>query len=198
MTEIADASVVQTGVKSKEIPSAELLHKLLHYNPETGLLTWKPRTVDDFSNPRQFQAWKASTFNPEAGRGVLKADGRKCYKQLCINGTKYLVQRIVWTMFRGPIPDGYWIDHIDRDKWNNRIENLRLCDASQSSANRGRPKSRLKGLPRGVGPVTGGYTSNISVRGKRIYLGFFRTPEEAGKAYENAAKKYHGEFACVE
>jgi len=191
--------VLARGAERKEIPHADELHRLLAYNPETGILTWKPRTVEEFASPRHFQAWKAATYNPEAGRGVFKKDGEKAYKRLCINGTKYLLHRLIWTMFKGTIPDGMWVDHIDQDKWNNRIENLRLCDPSQSVCNRGKQKSRRLGFPRGVGRIkTGGYTATIAVRGKRIYLGFFKTPEEAGKAYEEAAAKYHCEFACLD
>jgi len=190
--------VLARGAERKEIPHADELHRLLAYNPETGILTWKPRTVEEFASPRHFQAWKAATYNPEAGRGVFKKDGEKAYKRLCINGTKYLLHRLIWTMFKGTIPDGMWVDHIDQDKWNNRIENLRLCDSSQSVWNRGKQKSRKKGLPRGVGSVARGFAATISVRGNRIYLGFFKTPEEAGKAYEEAAAKYHCEFACLD
>jgi len=191
--------VLARGAERKEIPNADELHRLLAYNPETGILNWRPRTVNEFASLRHFQAWKAATHNPEAGRPVFKKNGCRTYKQLCIAGTKYLLHRLIWTMFKGLIPDGSWVDHIDQDKWNNRIENLGLCDASQSCWNRGKQKSRKKGLPRGVGTIKdSGFTATISVRGKRIYLGFFQTPEEAGKAYEEAAAKYHQEFACLD
>lgn len=198
MTTNVKSNVLARGESRKRIPNADELHRLLAYNTETGILTWKPRRLEDFPSAKHFQSWRAATANPEAGRGVIDKFGEKMYKQLCINGTKYLVHRVVWTMFRGEIPDGFWVDHINQDHWDNRVDNLRLCNASQSACNRGRQKHRRAGAPRGIGRVRGGFTATIYIGGKRHYLGFFKTQDEAGQAYAEAAKKYHGEFACLE
>lgn len=198
MTTNVKSNVLARGESRKRIPSADELHRLLAYNTETGILTWKPRRLEDFPSAKHFQSWRAATANPEAGRGVIDKFGEKMYKQLCINGTKYLAHRVIWTMFRGEIPDGAWLDHINQDKWDNRVENLRLCNCSQSVWNRGRQKSRAEGMPRGVCAVNGRFMANITHLKKRIYLGCFTTKEEASKVYQEAALKYHGEFACLE
>lgn len=66
---------------------------------------------------------------------------------------------------------------------------------------RGESRKRIPSadeLHRGIGRVRGGFTATIYIGGKRHYLGFFKTKDEAGQAYAEAAKKYHGEFACLE
>lgn len=198
MTTNVKSNVLARGESRKRIPSADELHRLLAYNTETGILTWKPRLLEDFPSAKHFQSWRAATANPEAGRGVIDKFGEKMYKQLCINGTKYLAHRVIWTMFRGEIPDGFWVDHASRDIWDNRIENLRLCDIAQSNWNKRRQKNRKLDLPKGVGQVSKGFTAQIHFRGVRKYLGFFKTPDEASAAYEKAAREMRGEFTCLE
>lgn len=61
--------------------------------------------------------------------------GNRGYWQIRLLGERYVQHRIVWELFNGPIPEGKIIDHIDRNKSNNRIENLRLTDHSQNMTN---------------------------------------------------------------
>lgn len=67
--------------------------------------------------------------------GTTKRDG-KHYFTVTISQKKYSVHRIVWIMINGDIPDGMEIDHINRDRYDNRIENLRLVTKSQNSLNK--------------------------------------------------------------
>lgn len=90
------------------------------------------------------------------------------------------------------------IDHKDRNRKNNRIENLRLATASQNCVNR--PSRRKNGTPRGVCWHKGQnkWTAKIEQNGKKIWLGTFDSAETARLAYIEASKKIHGEFSTLD
>lgn len=67
-------------------------------------------------------------------RGGTTVRGRK-YLMVRKDGRCRLVHRLIWEMFNGPIPDGFFIDHIDNNSLNNNIDNLRLVDASENQRN---------------------------------------------------------------
>ena len=97
-------------------------------------------------------------------------------------------------------PDGLVIDHIDRNGLNNQKSNLRTCTPQQNQqncANRNDGKtSTYKGVWRQK--QTGRFYASLFVeKGKRLYFGGFTTDREAAIAYNEAAKKYHGEFAYL-
>jgi HNH endonuclease len=92
---------------------------------------------------------------------------------------------------------GVFVDHIDGNKLDNRKGNLRICTPSENSRNRGPNKSR--NLPKGAHwkPRDNIFHSQIKVNYKAIHLGRFATAQEAANAYNEAAIKYHGEFARI-
>jgi len=106
----------------------------------------------------------------------------------------YGAHQIVYFLHHGIIPP--MIDHIDRDKTNNRIGNLRPCTDTQNKANIGLLKSNSSGY-KGVSLNTrsGMYHAQIKINGKQTYLGRYTTPEEAAIRYNEAARKQFGEFA---
>jgi hypothetical protein len=95
------------------------------------------------------------------------------------------------------VSKGFLVDHINGNKLDNRKENLRICTTAENTRNRHKIKVRL--LPKGVywRPKEKKYRAIIRFNYKHIHLGVFRTIPEASTAYNEAALKYHGEFARI-
>jgi hypothetical protein len=93
--------------------------------------------------------------------------------------------------------DKIQVDHINRNKLDNRKENLRLCTNSENQRNKER-SSNKKLSSKGVFTQSGiTFYALITINGKRIHLGNFSNEAEAALAYDKAAITYHGEFALL-
>lgn len=93
-------------------------------------------------------------------------------------------------------PKGMYTDHINMDGLDNRRDNLRICTRSQNQMNSEKHKnnnSGFKGVCWHIGIKK--WMAQIKVDKKQICLGYFENKEEAALVYNEAAKKYHGEFA---
>lgn len=109
-----------------------------------------------------------------------------------VSNTKHLMHRLVMNA-----PKGYQVDHINLNKLDNRKSNLRLANASTNKANDGLRANNTSGY-KGVQCMRGRkkpWMSRIKVNYKNIYLGYYYTPEEAARAYNEAAYIYFGEYA---
>lgn len=95
-------------------------------------------------------------------------------------------------------PNGTQIDHQDGDGLNNQNENLRFCTAAQNQFNRNKQINNSSGF-KGVDfhKNMNKWRAKIQLNYKRIHLGYFDSAEEAARAYDEAAKKYYGEFAML-
>ena len=118
------------------------------------------------------------------------------YRQVQLDGTNYRVHRIIYEMFNGEIEEGYLIDHINGNKSDNRLENLRLATPTQNQANSIRGVNNTSGY-KGVSYIKsrGVFQATISVKGKNRNLGSFRCPKEAHTAYVKASKELHKEYS---
>jgi hypothetical protein len=157
--------------------SAEWLRENMDYAPDTGVFMWK---------------------KPGFGRTIGKVLGSrlwskgKSYLAMKVQGEVYYAHRLAWLYHYGEWPNGF-VDHIDEDRTNNAIENLRIATSSQNAARR--RTTQTIGPSRGVFPHGPGFVARIHFAGKRHYLGYFKTAAAAQAAYEAKAKEIHGEFA---
>ena len=95
-------------------------------------------------------------------------------------------------------PPNMLTDHINMDKLDNRKSNLRICSDSGNMQNRVElvtNKSGYKGVY--YHKLTGKWAASITSNGKKTHIGLFNDPREAALAYNNAAIKYHGEYARI-
>ena len=104
---------------------------------------------------------------------------RNSYRELMVQRKRYAEHRCVWVWHNGAIPDGLVVDHINNDRTDNRIENLRLLTTRQNKSRRGKVKPDQQGLPTCISKARRQYYVRISRNGKQHYLGGHKTLEEA-------------------
>jgi hypothetical protein len=120
-----------------------------------------------------------------------KAARYRDYGYVKVNGKQYAIHRVVWAVVHGDWPSKA-LDHIDRDKRNNKIENLREVSIQENQQNLPKYGNNTSGET-GITKVSTGYRIRIGYKHKRICLGTFDTMEEAAKVRDAAyeALGYH-------
>ena len=112
------------------------------------------------------------------------------------NSAKGALHHYIWKLHNKVIPDGYEIDHINRDRADNRIENLRLATHSQNNQNQSKRNDNSSGY---IGVYKENrcerWSGDIKVDGKKIYVGCYSSPEDAAYTRDQFALQLHGEFA---
>lgn len=112
------------------------------------------------------------------------------YFSLSIDKERYLAHRLVWMIHHGEIPKGFEIDHIDRDRSNTKISNLRMVTRHHNNGNMSKQKGKLSQY-KGVSVLKNGtYQAYIKMKGKKVHLGTFEKEEDAAEAYKIAAVNY--------
>ena len=153
-----------------------LMKERLNYDPETGKLTYS----------------RKAKGNKREGDKVGCID-RHGYIKVMFQGKMYFAHRIAWMLFYGAEPPEL-IDHINADKLDNRISNLRACTKPQNSANTTANLSKT-GLRGTVRVKNGRFRSQIKHEGCMHYLGEHDTREAAHAAYQQASIRLHGKFS---
>ncbi len=166
-------------------PTREQLLAVLDYDAETGAFTWRRRPDVDLR-------WNARFAGTTAG-----CDGGRGYLVVTFAGRQFLLHRLAWIIANGETPPGL-IDHIDGDRSNNRIVNLRLATQSQNRANSALTwaASGFKGVY--WKPRQRRWQPTIMIDGVVKYLGTHLTKEAAAAAYAAAAREHFGDFARIE
>jgi len=135
--------------------------------------------------------WKINRSMMKVGDQAGNINDRG-YSYVGINNRKYSTHRIIFLMHYGYMPE--CIDHIDGNKANNNIKNLRLATVSQNNQNVKIRKDNKTGI-KGVSKDRGMFRVCVSVKGKNKHCGYFDDIELAELVAIEARNKFHGEFA---
>jgi hypothetical protein len=169
------------------LPARDLVRSLLDYDPETGEFRWRVRTVDSFPSLRIANGW-----NSRYARKLAGHIGRRGYVTIIITHWHCAAHRLAWMLMRGAVP--HEIDHIDGNRANNRISNLRAATGSQNLANARVRRESASGI-KGVYRRGAKFRAYIRVEGRTVIIGAFTTLQEAASARREAAERLYGEFA---
>lgn len=152
--------------KVKDLPSQARLRHLFIYDPRTGGLINRVQRNYRLSGVRA---------------GTLDAKG---YRRASVDGQVYAEHRLIWVHQYGSVPEGYVIDHINGNKSDNRLKNLRLATVSENNLNKSSAVKNQTGY-RGVYRTRQGrYEAQIRRNGVKRYLGTFACPKEASEIFQ--------------
>ena len=160
--------------------TAEYVREILDYDPETGVFIRKVRTA------------QCNRVGDRADKLVLAPIGRVGYRDITIKSKKYQAHRIAWLHYYGEWPKDQ-LDHINGERGDNRIANLRDVSDRVNKENTHVPRKHNSSGYLGVhwSSQQGKWQGRIAVHGKNKHLGFFEDPAEAHQAYIKAKRIYH-------
>lgn len=154
-------------------------HQLFYYDPTSPSFL---RNQTTRSNRQKLDQVSGGLSGPQDSKRYL----------VQVNGERVYNYRIIWELFNGPIPEGFVIDHKDRNPLNCQIENLRICQQQKNVLNK---QVKSRDLPRGVYKnKSGTYYAQITYNGQTFNLGTRNTPEEQGQLYQHKQAELFGEY----
>ncbi len=117
-------------------------------------------------------------------------DRLKGYRLINLLNQKFLAHRCAWMYVNGSMPELH-IDHINGDRGDNSIENLREVSHKTNIQNQRKPTKRNTSGLLGVTVVNGRYIAKLTVNYRTVYVGSYETPEQAHEAYVLAKRRLH-------
>lgn len=150
--------------------------KLLDYDESTGVFTWK------VSNRKRVKV------GTEAGT-VMVTNAGKSYRRIKINGKIYYAHRLSWLILYGEFPEDQ-IDHIDGNGLNNRADNLRSVSHADNGKNQRKCRTNTSGVM-GVTWHRAKWMVRMVINGRRTFIGYFKSFDEAMKVRKAAEKTYN-------
>jgi hypothetical protein len=161
-------------------PSYEEVAKILDYNPKTGKFFRRVNT------------------SPNGRIGDVKGyTTKRKYRKTSVGGIQFYDHQLAWLLFYLKWPEKQ-IDHINGNKQDNRILNLREVTVSQNALNRShQANSKTKHKCINWKTDRKKYRVKIGISGKCHHIGYFKNIDDAIKARNKAIKKLHGKFAKV-
>lgn len=171
----------------KDLPTPATLRKLLSYDPDTGLMTWKRRPLEAFATEPAGKTWNTRF----SGKPAFTSIHDRGYMQGYIHDKIYYAHRVAYAIYHGSWPV-MGVDHVNGVRSDNRIENLRDVSPSVNGRNAVMWSSNTSGVC-GVGWVKARskWVAHIKVRNKRYHLGTFDSFDDAVAA-RAAAEVKHG------
>lgn len=118
------------------------------------------------------------------------------YHGFTIDRTLVYVHRMVWTLKYGDIPDGFYVDHINRNRHDNRIENLRLVTPSENGQNKNKTTKPVTSKQKGVYFHAGKWWADCKVGTKRKQASF-HDEVSAIKAVKSFYDELNREHGCL-
>lgn len=157
---------------------ADLLRQSIRYDPRTGRFCWLKRVS------------QSAKEGDEAGYDTIFG-----YRGIRFKGKQYRAHRLAWFLVHGEFP-AQEVDHINGDRKDNRLCNLRLATRQQQQFNRKTPRNNTSGV-KGVcwDKQANKWRAAIARGGKSYFVGHFTNIDDAKNAYESAAQAMFGEFA---
>lgn len=171
--------------------SPSVLSQLLSYDEKSGRLVWRERDISFFSDGKITSAHAQKVWNSKyANSDAFKSINKDGYHFGAIFKKQYRAHRVIWAMVYGEWPVKQ-IDHINGERSDNRIVNLRAVSLSENLKNQKRREANTSGA-NGVykNKKTGRWYAQVKVAGKGIHLGCFVDFLSAVDARKNADVKY--------
>jgi hypothetical protein len=154
----------------------DIIRNCIDYDPDTGIMVWKISC--------SARSWKGARIGWKTKTGYLRVQ---------LNHKKYLLHRLAWFFIHGSFPDNE-IDHINGDKSDNRLVNLREVTRAQNMCNQKTSSVNTTGF-KGVTRRGDRFRAQIQHEGEYHFIGSYDTPEEAHQAYCKKADELHGDFS---
>ena len=175
-------------IKFAPLPPLDVLGSLLRCDAAAGRLHWRERTERFFnSTPRRSAEWACRQWNARwAGKEAFTVKNNNGYLMGEIFTRSYMAHRIIWKMAVGADPEE--IDHIDGNRSNNKIANLRSVSRQENTRNRALPSNNTSGVIGVHKSHWNTWVAVVTIDGRIKRLGSYQTMEAAQAARKRAQR----------